>query len=224
MLPEDYNIGDTVHEYGGGAFAFDSSRKEVVFSNRPDAGVYSLKPGTGEVRQVVKHEGQRFADFDVSPKGWVAAVRETHDLENDLPSKVVNELVAISVDPRNVTTLATGQDFYSTPRFSSDGRHFCWLQWNHPEMPWTGSKLYCADFDESSGRVTNVLHIAGSGKSEGISQPRWGPSGSSLYYATDTNGYWQLYHLEIGSGKHATPVVKGLEDTDHAGAEFLVGR
>jgi hypothetical protein len=54
-----------------------------------------------------------------------------------------------------------------------------------------------------------------------ISQPRWN-SDSSLFFADDISGYWQLFRVhEDGT---VTPVVSGLEETDHAGSEFKLGR
>ena len=36
--------------------------------------------------------------------------------------------------------LACGNDFYSTPRPSSDGNRLAWLTWNYPNMPWVATE------------------------------------------------------------------------------------
>src|ERR671919_196231 len=63
-----------------------------------------------------------------------------------ITSDVVNELVVVDAagegEPR---VLVTGPDFVSDPRLSPDGARLCWLQWNHPDMPWDGTELVVAD-------------------------------------------------------------------------------
>ena len=44
--------------------------------------------------------------------------------------------------------LASGHDFYSSPRLSPNGNHLAWLAWDHPNMPWTASTLYMVELDE----------------------------------------------------------------------------
>ena len=58
------------------------------------------------------------------------AVREDHTNEKD----VINTVVAISLKDQSQHVLASGADFYSSPRVSSDGKHLCWVEWNHPNM------------------------------------------------------------------------------------------
>jgi Tol biopolymer transport system component len=33
-----------------------------------------------------------------------------------------------------VTQLATGHDFFSSPRLSPDGNNLAWVSWDHPNM------------------------------------------------------------------------------------------
>ena len=64
----------------------------------------------------------RYADGTITPDGrWWIGVRERHDL-GPAVADVVNELVVVptdgSAEPR---VLATGRDFYSSPRIAPDG-------------------------------------------------------------------------------------------------------
>ncbi len=99
--------------------------------------------------------------------------------------------------------LVSGNDFYSSPRVSPDGRRLAWLTWNHPNLPWDGTELWEADFAED-GSLANVRQLAG-GTDESIFQPEWSPTGD-LYFASDRSGWWNLYRLaaeELVSGSAA---------------------
>ena len=37
-----------------------------------------------------------------------------------------------------------GADFYMQPEWSPDGKHFAWAEWDHPQMPWSGSRVMLA--------------------------------------------------------------------------------
>lgn len=213
-----------MHEYGGAAFNIDNYRQGIVFSNKSDRGVYLFLPNTKEVRQIVQRDEWRFADFDVHRSGSVVAIRELHHPEDDLPSTVVNELVLIDVETKSVRTLVPGSAdmMFSTPKFSPDGKWMSWLQWSHPEMPWTGSLLKCAKFDSQNGSLSNFEHLAGSGSHEGISQPHWGPD-STLFYATDRSGFFQLQQVQLDKDAKSRPVVRGLETVEHTAVEFMLG-
>ncbi len=57
--------------------------------------------------------------------------------------------------------LASGNDFYSNPRLSQDGRKLAWVTWNHPNMPWDDTELWVADISAdgslSSQRKVGIL-------------------------------------------------------------------
>ncbi|KAF2716397.1 putative dipeptidyl peptidase IV [Polychaeton citri CBS 116435] len=222
VLPAPYSVGTKVHEYGGAGFVLDSDLGTIFFSDLGDRGVYSLNLETGEVESIIEHDGWRFADFSLHPSGLLAAVRERHDLENDTPETVVNELVLIHTRDGKLSTLVSGSDFYSHVRFSLDGSRISWLEWQHPEMPWTGSRLFAASFNAANGAVDGIRLVAGSGRGRSISQPRWGPDGT-LFFADDVSGVWQIYTFRKDDENAHRLHIHGLEGVEHAGAEFRLG-
>ena len=123
-------------------------------------------------------------------------MRERH-VEGREPT---NELAILRADGSGMPrTLAGGADFYAAPRFSPDGARLCWLQWNHPRMPWDGTELHVATFDLETGDIADERVVAG-GPEESIVQPEWSPEGV-LHFISDRSGWWNLYALrEHGAG------------------------
>ncbi len=190
LLPENLNARTAVHEYGGGAWW---ARDGVVwFANWSDQRLYRREPGTGECSPLTPEpalpRGERFADGNVSPDGtWLVCVRELHPPEGRGAVDVRNEIVRMDAQrPSEPEVVVSGPDFVSNPRFSPDGEHLCWLEWDHPNMPWDGTRLMVRDLSSGKERL-----VAG-GPEESVSEPEWRPDGS-LSFISDRNGWWNLY-------------------------------
>src|SRR6185295_5319336 len=94
-----------------------------------------------------------------------------------------NELVALAADgATEARVIASGHDFYASPRISPDGRRLAWMVWDHPRMPWDGSELWVGDL-AADGSIANPQQVAG-GAEESIFQPEWSPSGE-LHFVSD---------------------------------------
>ncbi|HEX2782112.1 MAG TPA: S9 family peptidase, partial [Ilumatobacteraceae bacterium] len=109
------------------------------------------------------------------------------------PAAVVNEIVRMDATGGDIEVLVSGPDFVSNPRWSPDGTRLCWLEWDHPSMPWDQTRL-----------VVDGQLIAG-GPGESICQPRWGSDGQ-LWFVSDRTGWWNLYRWP-GSGTLVEAVV-----------------
>src|SRR5262249_54955062 len=134
--------------------------------------------------------GLRYADglIDSTRNLWIG-IREDH---RDQSRQAVNTLVAVDLiagGPGSV--LVEGNDFYSSPRLSPDGKRLAWLTWNHPNMPWIGTELWVADYTGTA--ITNPVKVAGKliksvfepdGAAESVFQPEWAPDGR-LYFVSD---------------------------------------
>ena len=223
VLPEEYSARTGVHEYGGAAFAVGSNGN-IVFADWETKGVFSLEPGTGDCVSLGLEADSKVyhADFDIHPidNAKVLAVRENHRLKDVKEKGPENSIVLFDDSLWKAQTIASGADFYSHPKFSLEGDKVCWLQWNHPDMPWTGSLLYVALWSE--GRVMDAKVVAGEPGKESISQPRWLPDGS-LLFASDRSGCYQLYLLEPGHEDARHINLRGLSDVEFAGPEWMLG-
>ena len=156
VTPEGFNVRTRVHEYGGGEYWRDG--ETLFFSHFADGRVYR-QDARGGADAVTPEPGSpnslRYADGRVLPGGWVVCVRESHEAP-----EVLNDLVVFPADgslpPR---PLREGRDFYASPRPSPDGKRLCWLTWNHPQLPFTGTELWVADLVD--GELENAEHVAG---------------------------------------------------------------
>lgn len=198
LTPAGYNARTRVHEYGGGSYIVEGST--VFFSNFDDQRLY--RQDEGSEPQVITPEpdtpgGYRYADMQPIFDGrLLVCVRERH-IEGH---EHINELALTPTDGRTEPRImASGHDFYSTPRASPDERRICWLSWDHPNMPWDGCELWLGDLADD-GSVTNERLVAGA-RGESIFQPAWSPDGV-LHFVSDRSGWWNLYRLD-GEGQQA---------------------
>lgn len=211
VTPPGFNVRTRVHEYGGGAYVVRDG--DVWFSQFDDQRVYHQGAEADPVP--ITPEGQfRFADgvYDVS-RGRILCVREDHTTGG---GEAVNTLVAIDLAQGGEgEVIAAGCDFYSNPRLSPDGTELAWLEWDHPNMPWDGTRLCCARIDANGG-VREIRHIAG-GPDESVLQPLFSPDGV-LYFISDRSGWWNLYRR---NGTKDEPVFQ--KDAEFAGPAWVFG-
>ncbi len=116
----------------------------VYFSNFADGRLYRQARGASEPQALTPEppapgRDWRFADgvIDVRRSRWIG-VREDHTGEGE----PVNAIVAVDLDRAGGEPgrmLASGHDFFSSPRLSPDGNRLAWLAWDHPNMPWNGT-------------------------------------------------------------------------------------
>jgi len=221
VTPSGFNVRTRVHEYGGAAYVVAGD--EVYCSNFSDQRIYRIRGSRSagfDHGGSAEQEPPYAAPVAMTPPGeWFYAdgildrrrrrlvcVREDHTRAGE----PVNTLVSIPLDadasarlrdPASARqageVIASGHDFYSTPRLSPDGSMLSWLAWRHPQMPWDGTELWVATV-AGSGTLADPTCIAG-GESESIYQPGWGPDGT-LYFASDRTGWWNLFRADPSGG------------------------
>lgn len=200
-LPAPWSARSSVHEYGGGVFTVHAGL--VWFVNGKDQAIYQ-RDRQGEISRVTEL-GPAFADLRYDPRrARLVAVCETHS-EN---TEAAASLVSIDLDG-SITTLASGCDFYASPRLSPDGGQLAWLCWDHPNMPWDGTELWAAEWG-SEGRLTTPKKLAG-GADESLFQPCFAPNGQ-LHVVSDSTGWWNIQRV----------TADGLQPVTHEQAEFGV--
>lgn len=223
MTPPTANVRSRVHEYGGGAWWV--ADETVWYVDDDDQRLRRLDvsgSGGGDHAEPVvltpepaHPRGVRFADGrPTSDKAWYVCVRETHGPSPDdtaHAAEPVNDLVAVAGDGSGrIEVVASGADFYSSPRLSADDAQIAWVQWDHPNMPWDDTQLWLGQCED--GVVTSAACIAGKDGGESIVLPGFTASGE-LWAVTDIDEWWNLFQfdgddriaVDVGSFEVATP-------------------
>jgi len=195
VTPAPFDLRTRVHEYGGRAFmvggdvivAIDDRDQRVwrLDGAPPDGGPLALTPECGGA--------MRFADMIVDTRrDRLIAVRESAQDGGD----PVADLVAIPLDGScSLRPLAADHDFFAHPSLDPVGERLAWITWDHPDMPWDATSLWCAALDDE-GAVVSVEPVAG-GRGEAVLQPQWGPEGE-LFHLSDRDGYWNVHGSRRG--------------------------
>jgi len=185
ITPVGFNARTRVHEYGGGDYAV--SNGTIVFSNFTDQRLYVQRPGL-KPWPLTSASDLRYADGVIDRRrDLFFCVREDHTGHGE----AINTLTSIDLKAENAgKMLASGNDFYSSPRLSPDSSRLAWLTWSHPNMPWDGTELWAGKLT-GDGSIDEAVRVAG-GINESIFQPEWSPDGT-LYFVSDRTGWWNIY-------------------------------
>ena len=207
VVAGDWNVGTTVHEYGGAAaIVYDGV---VYFSNLKDGRVYRVRNGMqpeGVTEGVFyPHHNlfyplsrqsestvHRYANFAVHTKRPELLVSVLEDHTDDTPQSVKNSLCVINTVDKKVYPIdgLPPADFYASPLVSPDGHKLVWQQWYHPDMPWEGAELFIADVVDGNKSIslTNVKRFAGKKGYISAAYPSW-INDTTILFTSDETGY-----------------------------------
>ena len=210
VIPKEFNVRTRVHEYGGGGYLIHKGT--LFFSNFADQRIYTQPISTNGAPTPLTQETEncalRYANYEMDERRYrLLCVREDHTGDGE----AVNSIVAISLSDGSQTVLAQGHDFYSSPKLSPDGKSIAFFTWDHPNMPWDGTKLWVASvMDDDSGLLSEPKLITG-GDNESVQQPMWSPDGI-LYFISDgckaegsCSGWWNIYRNVNGKNEAVCP-------------------
>ena len=188
-----FNSRTRVHEYGGGESLIVNGK--VYFINFSDQKLYLVDTNKDKTPQVIPTKNNcYYSDFVLDKtRNRLICIQEDHSSSDQ---EAVNSLVVIDLASNNaIETLASGNDFYSSPRLSPDGTKLAWLTWQHPNMPWDATELWVGEINEQ-GEIINSIKVAG-GKTESIFQPEWSAN-NILYFVSDRSNWWNIYCWQNG--------------------------
>jgi len=224
LLPAPWYARTRVHEYGGMAYlpvpaASAFGGFDLVFANFADQRLYAASALGDAPRPLTPLAGGfRFADMVLSPdRREIWCVRETVTDEG-----VSRAIVAVPLDgsahaaPSAIRVLVTGADFFAFPTPSPDGTRLAWINWNHPRMPWDGTELRVVVVRSGVGELGESVRVADSalvmgGPDESVLAPLWRDD-DSLYVASDSSGWWNLYLVAAEAGARPRPLCPRTEE------------
>ena len=192
--PRDLNTALSVRAqvgYGGGDFAV--SRCHAYFAEH--GGRLYRQPLAGGLAQPITPEFGHAASPVPAPTGRHLVYVHTYE---DRDTLAIVDVAGCSWPQ----ILAEGADFYMQPAWHPRGDRLAWIEWDHPQMPWDGTRLVLGKLARSrhglpSLRTTEVL--AGDADTA-IAQPCFSPDGRYLVYASDERGYSNLWCRDLASG------------------------
>ena len=169
--------------YGGGDFTI--REKFVIFCGK-DGRLYRRGLNPEKPFPITPAYGS-VASPKISPDG-TSVVFVFSDGANDLIGIVDSE------GKKWPQKLVEGADFYMQPTWHPTGEMLAWIEWDHPNMPWDGTKLKMAKLEKGNlPVVSELIHVAGDDKTV-IFQPEFSPDGRWLSYITSA-GEWDAMVL-----------------------------
>jgi dipeptidyl aminopeptidase/acylaminoacyl peptidase len=192
-LTEEHNVRGTVG-YGGGDFWIDQGR--IVFAER-NGRLYQRILGYARPKPVTPPFGHCAAPVLSPDDRWIVYVHS--DDKTDV-------VAVVDVDGQHwPQQLATGADFYMQPAWHPDGSQLAWIEWDHPNMPWDGTRLILASIEGSPPQILEKRQISG-GKDIPVSQPLFSPDGRWLSYLVCNSEWESLVLLNLITGEERTLV------------------
>ena len=177
--PSPFSHGSKVHEYGG--IAYTVLGNYLYFVNSSDQRIYSLDLSnpSGDPKPFTPKNKLRYADL-VPDKKHNRIITVCEDHSN--PTSIKNFIAGLNLEGSlEINPMVTGSDFYAYPRLNKECSKICWIQWNHPNMPWDKTELWSGNNEQN---ISSKKCIIGNKTSESIIQPYWS-NNNEITYVSD---------------------------------------
>lgn len=195
MSAPGVSVGSRVHEYGGRCWCWGDT--VVFYVERNSQQLFKTDFQTGVVTQITFEPNRRFMEpLWHSESNSLIFVTEHH--KDDC---VVNEIGRLKLACGEIETLVSGDDFYSGLTLNSKNSKLAWICWNHPDLPWTSTRLYQATLTFDG--LTDIHAVAGKIRGESILMPSYS-NADELVYVSDRSGFWKLHKSDIEPDKALT--------------------
>jgi dipeptidyl aminopeptidase/acylaminoacyl peptidase len=167
--------------YGGGDFAFSSN---ALYYAERGGSLWRQGLETTDLKPVLPRFGS-VASPSPSPDGrWVLCVH-SHDGQDVLA-------ICDAVGARWPTDLVRGADFYMQPVWHPNSQSIAWIEWDHPQMPWDGAKLFLASLDTTSTPKLLSKTLLDGSESTPVLQPQFSPDGRYLAWIGTKGNHYSL--------------------------------
>ncbi|NOX30990.1 MAG: S9 family peptidase [Actinobacteria bacterium] len=190
LTPANSNVRSRVHEYDGGSWTV-LANGAVAFVEAIGQHI-TIVDTDGSQRRLTTHDGDiRYGDL-TDGGDVLFAIRERHtEITAD---EAVNDIVAIELDSGALHVVASGHDFFSSPRPRADSDQLAYICWDHPAMPWDNTELHVVNWSAEAGPKNDVAVLTG----QAVQQPMWTTDG--LVVITDPDGWWVPCSIDLVTG------------------------
>ncbi len=175
--------------YGGGDFTVQNGL--VIFAGK-DGRLYRRELGRGFPKAITPAFGSAASPV-VSPDNKFVVFVHTYE-GRDVLGLVDTEG---RLWPRK---LIQGADFYMQPVWHLSGKSLAWVEWDHPNMPWDGTRLMVAEVDGAIPQIKSAVQLAGD-QDTPILQPAFSPDGKYLSYVQNRGEWDQLVLRNLKNGQ-----------------------
>ena len=195
--PRELTAGFSVRArvgYGGGDFTVSHGR--LYFVNRGER-LFVRDLTAGRPLPLTPAFGRPAAPTVSRDGKWVVFVHTYEDVDR--------LAVTDSQGAHWPQSLVTGSDFYMQPAWHPSGDRVAWIEWDHPSMPWDGTRLVLGNLSiagESLPRLADTSVMAGAGDDEAVFQPEFSPDGRYLAYVSDRRGWSDVWLYDLETGGH----------------------
>jgi acetyl esterase/lipase len=191
LTPPGWGIRSRVYEYGGGAYL--PTARGIFFVDDREGALHRLTPDRHPVR-IGGHSTERYGDLSGHPDPDLLFCVVERERGGTEPEHLIGSWHARR---QEFSPLCRGSDFYLAPRVDSTGTRLAWIEWDHPRLPWQGTRLRIGRIDRT-GQLRESRLVAG-GKTETVIEPLWG-RGGWLYFLSDRSGFSNLYRWHPHQG------------------------
>lgn len=199
--------------YGGGDFAVGAD--VAVFADHESGRLFRVALNGGRPTPITPAFGKSAAPA-ISPDGRYVVFVNSTDRKDAVG--------VVDIEGRFwPQILAAGHDFFMQPTWSDDGHRIAWIAWDHPNMPWDGSRAWVAEMSTREGRLPEINGeprcVAGS-DAVSVSQPVFTADGASLIVICDANGWGQVTTVDLATG---TMSAAAAADTEFGTPAWIQG-
>lgn len=169
--------------YGGGEFTVQNNL--VIFAGK-DGRLYRRELTPEKAKAITPAYGSVAAP-KISPDG-----RHVIYVFSDGANDVLGVVDTFGVQwPQK---LVQGADFYMQPVWHPHGKMIAWVEWDHPHMPWDGTRLKLASLDVDELPSIKIIQTVAGDDETVIFQPEFSPDGQWLSYISSA-GEWDALVL-----------------------------
>ncbi len=184
-LSGDLKVGGGLG-YGGGDFTVRNGL--VVFAS--GGRLYKVSTLEGLPEPITPAFGDCAAPV-ISPDGSRVIFIQSYERKDCLAMVALN-------DHNWPVKLAQSADFYMQPTWHPDSQRIAWIEWDHPQMPWDGTRLMMARVSASG---LDEIHLIHGSTDIPVFQPEFSADGRYLSFLSNEGEWDTLYVMDLSSGE-----------------------